>query len=84
MISYRRRIVTLAALFLCAIPVIAQATYGGLSGTVRDQTGAVVAGASILIANEGTNKEYKTQSSGEGVFVVPQLPPGSWRFPPGS
>lgn len=72
-------IVRLAMILLPVVPVTAQVTYGGLSGTVRDETGAVVAGAAILIANQGTGKEYSTQSNGEGVFVLPQLPPGSYR-----
>src|SRR5687767_9405859 len=76
---HSRWIAALAMLLFSVVPVIAQATYGGLSGTVRDQSGAVVTGAAILVENEGTAKEFATQSNGEGVFVIPQLPPGSYR-----
>jgi hypothetical protein len=51
-----------------------------LAGTARDQNGGVIAGAAILLVNEGTGKQEKTLSNGEGVFLIPQLPPGSYRI----
>jgi hypothetical protein len=78
--THRRWAICLAMLLLSYGPAIAQSTYGGLAGTVRDQNGGVIAGASIVLVNEGTGKEEQTTSNSEGVFLIPQLPPGSYRM----
>ena len=78
--THRRWATCLAVLLLSYGSAIAQSTYGGLAGTARDQNGGVIAGAAILLVNEGTGKQEKTLSNGEGVFLIPQLPPGSYRI----
>lgn len=78
----------LTAVFLCLLAmslllaptgVLAQASLGRLSGVVRDQTGAVVPGAKVTITNEGRGQTVlTTTSNAEGIFVAPQLSPGSY------
>jgi Carboxypeptidase regulatory-like domain/TonB dependent receptor len=64
---------------LCAAGVFAQGTTSGtINGSVKDQNGAVVAGASITIKNEATGTERKVTSGEDGGFVVDQVPPGSY------
>ena len=46
--------------------IYAQSTSGTLVGTVRDSTGAVVAGAKVRISNAGTGAVLETQSNGDG------------------
>jgi len=79
MLIFRRWTASLAALLLSFSAAFAQSTYGGLAGTVRDQNGSAITGASILLVNEGTGKEQTTLSNGEGSFLIPQLPPGTYR-----
>jgi hypothetical protein len=82
-----RRWVTLvktAALWLAVLTVtgplsLAQlSTTGTITGTVRDASGAVVPGASIVIVNAGTRVQRKTLSNSDGSFVVPGLTIGTY------
>jgi hypothetical protein len=50
-----------------------------LSGTVQDATGALVPGASIQVSNEGTQLVWNATTDDKGDYVVPNLPPGSYR-----
>ncbi|HEX8711981.1 MAG TPA: TonB-dependent receptor [Terracidiphilus sp.] len=56
----------------------AQAT-GGLTGTVADQSGAVIAGAQVTFRNEATGITTQAASSSEGVYSV-QLAPGTYEI----
>lgn len=53
------------------------ATTGGVSGTVRDETGAPVAGASITVRGAGT---YHTVSDSHGAFAIDNIAPGLYVF----
>lgn len=56
----------------------AQSDSSSLSGTIIDQTGAVVANAKILIHSNDTRTEHQTTSSDSGAFTIPNLVPGSY------
>jgi hypothetical protein len=57
----------------------AQTTLGRLAGTVLDQSGGVLPGATITLTNQQTN-QVETAVSGEGgAFVFPQVAPGSYK-----
>ena len=76
-----RRLVTasvLAALFLPA--VWSQATTGTVSGTVRDQSGAVVPNAEVVITNTETNVVSRSRTNEAGVFFYPGVIPGPYRL----
>jgi hypothetical protein len=48
-------------------------TTGRLSGTVADQNGAVVAGATVVLKDNATNQEFKATTNSEGTFLIPSL-----------
>ena len=48
-----------------------------ISGTVRDQTGAVVPGAQVIISNPSKGVRVELTTSGGGVFDAPALLPAS-------
>src|SRR5260221_2384347 len=54
----------------------AQTTDGIVAGAVTDPSGAVVAGAQIDITSQETGWQRTAISGGNGVYIVPQLPPG--------
>src|SRR5271155_600385 len=58
----------------------AQSPNGTVSGTVFDPSGKVIAGAEITVVNDATRVEHFTKTNGDGVYVLPNLPPGSYRL----
>src|SRR5262249_1589347 len=72
----------ISVLFLgaaCAIWVWAQAPTAELTGTVKDGTGAVIAGAAVTIVNEDTGVKRDAVTDDRGSYTVPLLPPGRYR-----
>jgi hypothetical protein len=61
-------------------PSIAQSPNGTISGIVLDPSGGVIVGAEILIVNDATNVQYSGRTNSEGIYVVPNLPPGPYRL----
>ena len=54
---------------------VAQAdnVYGGLRGTITDQTGAVVPGAKVTVTSASTTVSKDTVSQSDGSYEFPQL-----------
>jgi len=65
-------------LFITSLP--AQSPNGTISGIVHDPSGAVIAGAQIIIVNDATNMKNSTTTNSEGIYVVPNLQPGPYRL----
>jgi Carboxypeptidase regulatory-like domain len=72
-----RLVATTVALVLLFVvlsaPAHAQFT-SGLTGTVTDQTGAAVAGAKVVVTNQGTHVSRYTTTSDNGDFRITSLP----------
>ncbi|MBO0798456.1 MAG: TonB-dependent receptor, partial [Blastocatellia bacterium] len=64
---------------VASVAVIAQQDRGTILGTVQDTSGAVVAGATVLVRNQGTGKELKLMTDSSGLFVAPELPVGTYQ-----
>ncbi len=56
----------------------AQAPVGTIAGTVRDQSDAVVPGASITIRQQGTGVERHVISAADGTYSAPSLAAGGY------
>lgn len=56
----------------------AQIRSGTITGTVKDQTGAVVIGAEVLVTNQNTNIKNTTVTTESGIFTVPYLEAGTY------
>src|SRR5579863_10276330 len=65
---------------LLALPVAAQSTAGRVLGTVTDQSGAAVAGATVVVsdAQRGTSRTLTTDASGD--YVAADLIPGTYKI----
>jgi hypothetical protein len=76
--SFVRATGACVAVLVVAAAAWAQAPVGTIAGTVRDQTGAVVPGASVTITNQGTGVERHITSSADGSYTAPALAAGSY------
>jgi len=78
------RLVALACLFLfftTALPIAAWGQTGvtaTISGTVTDQSGAALPGATVTVTNIDTNIARKITALDNGNYTVAQLPPGKY------
>jgi hypothetical protein len=68
--------ILLAALLVVLPFASAQTFRGGINGTVLDNSGAAVAGASVKITNVGTGVVSSSASSSGGEFLFQDLPLG--------
>lgn len=68
----------LAVLLLIAMPagLHAQIAQGGVAGTVKDSSGAVVPNAHITLINRDTNVTLDTKSTSSGTYVFDSVPVG--------
>lgn len=65
----------LGALFLMFITSVAQSDQGRITGTVRDQAGAVIPGSQITVRNERTGDERISTTNEEGYYQITGLRP---------
>jgi Carboxypeptidase regulatory-like domain len=76
-----RQIVVVAIVtLLFAGRAAAQSPNGTISGTVFDPGGNVIAGAAITVVNDATRVQSYTKTNSDGVYVLPNLAPGSYRL----
>jgi len=57
--------------------VVAQ-TFGGITGEIRDGSGSVVAGVSVVLLNPATGGERKGTTNDDGLYGFPAVPPGTY------
>ncbi|HZI49149.1 MAG TPA: TonB-dependent receptor [Pyrinomonadaceae bacterium] len=69
---------TLLTLVLLVGTVFGQVSTGTLVGTVVDQNGGAVAGATVEVTDNATHKVRTVQASTDGTFTVPQLDVGTY------
>src|SRR5437899_397846 len=70
----------LACLALNTFSLFAQSPNGNMNGLVSDPSRAAVVGAEIVAVNDATGVQYATKTNGEGIYVLPNLPPGPYRL----
>jgi hypothetical protein len=64
--------------FLCLMTAAWAGVGGTISGTVRDSSGAAIAGASITLLNTGTGARETKTTDNRGVYIFPVLPVGNY------
>lgn len=65
-------------LLACTTSTQAQQTLGGITGTVTDSTGAVIAGATVSVVNDQTSLTRTETTSADGAYTIVNLPIGSY------
>lgn len=76
-----RKLAALLFVFLCnVIPLGAQTASGVITGSVTDTSGAVVAGARVMLTHEETNQTRDQLANSEGIYEFRALPRGTYRL----
>ncbi len=65
-------------LVLLSASLVAAQTSGGIRGTVTDPSGAILAGAAIVVKHLETNIERKMTANSEGIYFADNLQPGEY------
>src|SRR5690349_22378351 len=68
----------LLCLIVVLVPLTAQTTTGSIVGTVTDPSGAIIAGATVTVTNQGTNIALKATTDPAGNYVVTPLAVGTY------
>ena len=72
---------TLSAFLVCLFAFVtaqAQAIDATVNGTVKDQAGALVAGATVTLIDTATNRETTVTTNNEGFYVFQTVRPGTY------
>ncbi len=83
MIQFGGRVAALLVLLAAlpgAPPASGQGRHGSIIGAVTDDSGAVVAGASVTARRVATGVESKVETGGTGAFALADLPPGDYEI----
>jgi len=75
-----RVLLVILAVWFCSPSAVAQSTSGRILGTLTDQSGAAVGGATVTVtdAQRGTTRTVSTDQTGN--YAVPDLPPGTYKI----
>src|ERR1700676_4603711 len=81
-VSFRKTMQLLGGvmgMLLLCLPVFSQGSFGRILGTVTDQSGGVVSGATVTVTDtdRGVTKTLVTNEAGE--YSAPTLNPGSYK-----
>ncbi|NWG12671.1 MAG: carboxypeptidase regulatory-like domain-containing protein, partial [Acidobacteria bacterium] len=72
-------VLTLAQLLAC-IPTWAQDPTGHIVGTIKDSSGGVVPGASVVLTNMDTGTKRVLMTNDEGIYSAPKLQTGKYEI----
>jgi hypothetical protein len=75
-VIYELRCVVFLVSLIAAAPLLRAQTYGEITGTITDASGAVVAAAGVAVSNTANNQTRRVTSNESGNFTVPFLVPG--------
>src|SRR6266567_4449682 len=79
--SRRQNLAVLSALVCCALAgsaLYAQTSFGRISGSVTDPSGAAVPGAVVKITNTETQNARTVETDNNGLYAVTNLPVGPY------
>jgi outer membrane receptor protein involved in Fe transport len=72
----------IVVIFGFAQPAFSQVTaaQAQLNGTVKDPSGSVIVKATVTLRNLDTNHVYTTTTSSDGLYILANIPPGSYEL----
>jgi len=72
-------LISLSLLISASLSLYGQSTYGSISGSVTDTSGAIVTDAKVTLTNLGTSEKHTQSSGSDGLFTFVNLFPGQYR-----
>ncbi len=76
----RKCLLILIVTGLCSMTAWPQTSAGTVSGTVRDQSDAVIPSAGVTLANLGTGITARTTANEVGFYIFPGVIPGNYKL----
>src|SRR5262249_48908298 len=81
LVSFDRRIFSTVVVLLClCLSGSAQSFNSSVNGTVKDQTGAVIAGAKVTLVDLSTRREVVATTNEQGFFVFNEVRAGNYNL----
>ncbi len=78
-VSFFHKVITVTGVLMAlAVPAAGQVLTSRVDGTVQDQSGAVIPGASVTLTNVDTNISLEVETNEVGLYVFPQAPAGPY------
>jgi hypothetical protein len=65
---------------LLALTGVTQSPNGTINGLVTDASNSVISDAEIVVVNDATGMKYASKTNDEGIYILPNLPPGPYRL----
>jgi hypothetical protein len=79
-----RLVLSLGSFLMIAVlltaPAWSQSTMGAVSGTIRDQSGAVIPNAAVALTNTATNLSLNTNTNEAGFYIFPDVVAGPYHL----
>src|SRR6266403_950670 len=76
----RKLAISLGLVILCSALAFGQSTYGSITGSVTDPSGAAISGANITLTNTGTSEKHTQTTSDQGTYSFVNVIPGEYRL----
>ncbi len=71
-------VIATVALLLSSVSLVAQETTGGIQGTIKDSSGAVVANAHVEVTGTSLEGKKELNTDASGYYRFANLPPGTY------
>lgn len=78
MLRQRQTVFLLGMTMVCSGALLAQTSTATINGTVRDASGSVVPGATLVVKNTATSVEMRGSTNDSGVYAFLSLIPGTY------
>jgi Carboxypeptidase regulatory-like domain/TonB dependent receptor len=78
--SSHRFILTLVLLLSASLSLYGQSTYGSISGSVYDPSGAAIAGAQVTLTSVSTGEKRTQPTNADGLYTFPNVSPGKYKL----
>ena len=77
-LSFRATVFAILLWSITIVSVFAQGTSASITGTVKDPSGAVIAGSTVKATSVESGRELTTVTNEAGIYNLTGLPPGQY------